>query len=116
MKKQVNGFHIIAELHGCPTAKLERAETVKKILLSAAKYANFVVVGNTFHQFKPRGATGIVLLASSHISAHTWPEHNYVALDVYSCDGREKAKKATEFCIKAFKAKKFEVREIKRFR
>jgi S-adenosylmethionine decarboxylase proenzyme len=44
------------------------------------------VVGDCFHQFEPRGVTGTVLLAESHLAIHTWPELRYASLDVYVCD------------------------------
>ena len=44
------------------------------------------VVGDVFHQFAPVGVTGVVLLAESHLSVHTWPELRFAAVDVYVCD------------------------------
>ena len=50
------------------------------------------VVGEVFHQFEPAGVTGVVLLAESHLSVHTWPELRFAAVDVYVCDfNRENA-------------------------
>ena len=31
------------------------------------------------------GISGFVLIAESHISAHTFPEHGYVWVDIFSC-------------------------------
>jgi S-adenosylmethionine decarboxylase len=39
-----------------------------------------------FKQFQPIGVTGFILLEESHISVHTWPEHGFVALDIFSCN------------------------------
>ena len=45
-----------------------------------------------FHQFEPAGVTGVVLLAESHLSVHTWPELRFAAVGVYVCDfNRENA-------------------------
>ena len=37
------------------------------------------------HKFNPHGVTAIVLIAESHLSVHTWPEHGYAALDIFTC-------------------------------
>lgn len=110
------GYHLIAELHGCPKELLEKADKLKEILMGAAKDAGFDIVNDAFYQFEPSGATGVVVLSASHISAHTWPEFNYVALDIYSCGGADKAKKALDLCLKRFKSKKYELKEVLRFR
>lgn len=35
------------------------------------------------------GVTGVLMLAESHISVHTWPEHNYAAFDIFMCHGSD---------------------------
>jgi S-adenosylmethionine/arginine decarboxylase-like enzyme len=37
------------------------------------------VLALTVHRFEPQGVTAIALLAESHLSIHTWPEHGYAA-------------------------------------
>lgn len=113
---KMKGYHILVDLQGCPPENLERVASLRKVLLKAAEEAGFTVVGKSFHQFNPGGATGVILLASSHISAHSWPEFSFVALDIYSCSGKAKAKRAAEFLVKAFKPKKVFVRELERFK
>ena len=43
------------------------------------------IVNSVFHVFAPQGVTGVVVVEESHFSIHTWPEHGYVAVDVYTC-------------------------------
>jgi len=39
-----------------------------------------------FHSFDAgKGVTGVVLLAESHISIHTWPEFGFAAADIFMC-------------------------------
>ena len=114
-RKRISGWHFIAEFFGCPANELLKSKTVKKHLLVTAKKAGFEVLGEKFHQFKPYGATGVVVLSSSHISAHTWPEYNYAALDVYSCAGKAKAEKAMKLLKKYFKPEKTEIKLVKRY-
>jgi S-adenosylmethionine/arginine decarboxylase-like enzyme len=45
------------------------------------------------HRFEGGGLTGYLLLSESHIALHTYPEHRYLALDIFSC-GRADSKAA----------------------
>jgi len=45
----------------------------------------FTVVNRAFHQFEPFGVTGVLVLAESHFSAHTYPENNMTYIDVFCC-------------------------------
>ena len=100
------GLHIIADLYGVDFEKIDHVEDVKVLLEEAVKYANLSKLSSHFHQFNPHGATGVILLEESHISIHTWPEHGYAAIDVYTCGGKEKTFKAMEYIIKTLKPKR----------
>jgi S-adenosylmethionine decarboxylase proenzyme len=55
----------------------------------AAEAAGCVILYGQFHQFEPQGVTGLLLIAESHLSVHTWPEHGYAAVDLYTCGSAE---------------------------
>ncbi|MDC9583198.1 adenosylmethionine decarboxylase [Xenorhabdus sp. PR6a] len=48
---------------------------------------NFKVIGFLSHKFTVggEGVTGIFLLSESHLSYHTYPESNYISIDLYTC-------------------------------
>ncbi len=100
------GLHILADLYGVEFDKIDHVEDVKALLEGAVKYADLSKLSSHFHQFYPHGATGIILLEESHISIHTWPEHGYAAIDVYTCGGKEKTFKAMEYILKVLKPKR----------
>ncbi len=100
------GLHILADLYGIEFDKIDHVEDVKALLEGAVKYADLSKLSSHFHQFYPHGATGIILLEESHISIHTWPEHGYAAIDVYTCGGKEKTFKAMEYILKVLKPKR----------
>ncbi len=100
------GLHILADLYGVEAGKIDHVEDVKALLEGAVKYAGLSKLSSHFHQFYPHGATGIILLEESHISIHTWPEHGYAAIDVYTCGGKEKTFKAMEYILKVLKPKR----------
>jgi len=92
-KKRVRknlGVHLLAELEGCKLETLENLARIRDILLEAAKESGATVVDQVFHKFNPVGASGIVVIAESHISIHTWPEYRYAAVDVFTCGKKMK--------------------------
>jgi S-adenosylmethionine decarboxylase len=58
---------------------------VREAMLSAARESGATVVTDVFHQFNPHGVSGVVVIAESHIAIHTWPEHGFAAVDVFTC-------------------------------
>lgn len=80
------GRHVILECHGCSEDDLKDQDLLSNILTAAAEYANAEVLHKYFHKFdRGEGVTGVIALAESHISVHTWPEHAYMAVDVFMC-------------------------------
>jgi S-adenosylmethionine decarboxylase len=111
-KRQYAGIHLLAEFWNGKV--VEDKKKMEKILNTAVKKANNTPLKLTIYKFKPQGMTGIVLLAESHISIHTWPEYNYAALDFYTCGKKSNPFKALEYLKKELKPKKCEVKIIKR--
>jgi len=111
-KLKYAGIHLLAEFwYG---KIIEDQKEIKRILIEAVKKAGNTPLKITIHKFQPQGITGIVLLAESHIAIHTWPENNYVAIDIYTCGDKASPKKALEYLKKEFQPKKVEIKEIKR--
>lgn len=85
-----SGAHLIADLHGVARDKLCDAGAIDALLRQAAVAAGATIVYSHFHAFGPgQGITGVVLLAESHISIHTWPELGFAALDIFMCGQAE---------------------------
>ncbi|MGF7151506.1 S-adenosylmethionine decarboxylase [Sphingomonas zeicaulis] len=79
-----DGRHLLADLHGC--TGLDDAARIKAALADAAVAAGATLLGTHLHRFGPgQGVTGVALLAESHISIHSWPEHGYAAIDIFMC-------------------------------
>lgn len=79
------GTHILLELDHCPQALLLEKEQLESALVESATQAGAHVVKSVFHQFSPHGLSGVVVIAESHITVHTWPEHSYAAIDIFTC-------------------------------
>ena len=106
------GIHLIIEFWGGKI--IESVKEIKRILITAAKKSKNVPLSVKIHKFLPRGITGFILLAESHISIHTWPEINYVAIDIFSCGKNSQPYKGLEYLKNIFRPKKIKVEEIKR--
>lgn len=111
-KKKYAGTHLIAEFW--QGKEIESPKELKKILLNAAKEAKNTPLKTVIHKFHPRGITGIVLLAESHIALHSWPEFDYLAIDIYTCGCGSMPRKALVYLKKIFQPKKVEIKELKR--
>jgi S-adenosylmethionine decarboxylase len=84
------GTHILADFWGVDAKHLTNLDWIAATLREAAAAANAMVLHCQLHQFSPShdqapGVTGVLLLAQSHLSIHTWPEHGMAALDIYVC-------------------------------
>ena len=80
------GIHLLADLHGIEPALLTDAARIDALLRDAAVAAGARILHSHFHTFGPgQGVTGVLLLAESHISIHTWPEVGFAAADIFMC-------------------------------
>jgi S-adenosylmethionine decarboxylase len=80
------GRHLLADFYGVNTEALRDLPALESLLRKAASAAGAQVLGSHFHSFGDHeGVTGVVLLAESHISIHTWPESGFAAADIFMC-------------------------------
>jgi S-adenosylmethionine decarboxylase len=108
------GTHIIVELSECDPQILSDVDTVTNILVKAAKEANAEVLQTAFHRFNPQGVSGVVVIAESHLSIHTWPGYGYAAMDIYTCGDHTDPWKACRFAAEQFQAKQMLTTEVRR--
>lgn len=80
------GTHLLADLSGVAAARLRDCAALEALLREAAIEAGAQVLHGHFHSFgQELGVTGVLLLAESHISIHTWPEAGFAAVDIFMC-------------------------------
>jgi S-adenosylmethionine decarboxylase len=78
------GTHLLLELWGA--RNLGDPEHIDDALCAAAEASGATILHSHFHHFSPNGGvSGVVVLAESHVSIHTWPERHYAAIDVFMC-------------------------------
>lgn len=82
------GKHILAEFYGCSFDVINDCQGIERLFVRVAAEAGATVVGSSFHTFSPQGVSGVVVIAESHLSVHTWPEFGYCAVDIFTCGDR----------------------------
>jgi len=99
---------------GCDSQLLDDAEWISATMLQAARAANTTILGSSFHKFSPQGVSGVIVIAESHLSIHTWPELGYAAVDVFTCGDRAMPQRACAHLLKAFAPEYHELQELAR--
>lgn len=94
------GRHLLAEFWGCQ--HVDDPSQVEEALVAAAVAAGATVLQANLHHFgEGMGVTGVLMLAESHMSIHSWPEHSYAAVDVFVC-GKADPHRAIDSLKKSF--------------
>ena len=108
------GIHLLADLAGNDAILLTDAQALEALLREAALAAGARILHSHFHAFGPgMGVTGVLLLAESHISIHTWPEHGFAAADIFMC-GESQPQRALAVIDAAFRPNTRSVQTIAR--
>ena len=106
--------HILFTLKGCLPDELNDEGFIRDIMYQASIWANSTLIGLHSHKFSPQGVTGIVLLAESHISIHTWPEKGMAVCDVFTCGDHTKPMDAVEYMKSELNATDIVINEFER--
>jgi S-adenosylmethionine decarboxylase len=108
------GRHILLELNDCNREVLNDLDLLRDAMLTAAIRCGAVILGDSFHRFSPQGVSGVVVIAESHLSVHTWPEYGYAAVDVFTCGTTVNPQIAAEVLIERLGSRNHSLTEIKR--
>jgi S-adenosylmethionine decarboxylase len=100
-----SGRHVLAELTGCPAALLNDPVSLESCFRRCAVEGGATLISSHFHHFSPQGVSGVVVIAESHVTVHTWPEHGYAAVDVFTCGRPEIAEAIMALAVSALAAK-----------
>lgn len=96
------GKHLLVELNDCNRELLNDLETIREIMLAAAVGSGATILGESFHKFNPQGVSGVVIIAESHLTIHTWPEYGYAGADIFTCGTTVLPEKAADIIIERF--------------
>ena len=119
--KETPGLHVMGDLYNvqCEDRFMLDADLLRTHCLKLVEEAGLSSVGDFFHQFDGAGGvTGMVVLAESHMSIHTWPEKKYVTVDVYVCsytqDNRPRARQLYQSLLDTFQPERENAHSVER--
>ena len=114
MNDLILGNHYLIDFYGCSEEMLKVVNKIKEIMLEAGRIGKLHIVEECFHQFKPSGVSGVLVLKESHFTIHTWPEYNYASVDLYLCDKTIAVSKIIKYLALELKSKDYDVNKINR--
>lgn len=106
------GTHVLIDVRGA--SRLDEPAYLETVLRQSAESAGATILQAHFHHFGPAmGVTGVLMLAESHISIHTWPETGFAAIDIFMC-GAARIDAAITVIEQAFAGCRIETRRMAR--
>ncbi|WP_215142483.1 adenosylmethionine decarboxylase [Exiguobacterium qingdaonense] len=99
------GRHIITELWECNPDKLNDIDFIERLFVDAALRSGAEVREVAFHKFAPHGVSGVVIISESHLTIHSFPEHGYASIDVFTCGDRIDPATASQYIAEGLDAK-----------
>lgn len=99
------GRHIITELWECNPHKLNDIDYIERLFVDAALRSGAEVREVAFHKFAPHGVSGVVIISESHLTIHSFPEHGYASVDVFTCGDRIDPATASQYIAEGLDAK-----------
>jgi len=108
------GRHLIAEFADCDGQKLADVDFIEDCLNEAVRKSGATIINSVFHRYNPQGVSGVVVIAESHMSIHTWPEYNYAAVDFFTCGESVDPHKAYRYMKRMLRSKTSQLSELDR--
>jgi len=102
------------DLFGCNFDQLENTDYIIEMLEKLAEILDTTIVTKASHKFHPQGFSGVLIISESHITIHTWPEDNYVGIDIFTCSKSFDSDKVVTYLKENLIFEKMEMKEILR--
>ena len=108
------GRHIILEMWRCSGLSLNSLDTAEQALRDMVAALDVNLLDLKVYPFSPVGVTGIAIVSESHLVIHTWPEHGYAAVDIFTCGAPRDPRAAIDVLRQHFQPEHVQVMEINR--
>ncbi len=111
---KILGRHLVVEFTGCSSKLLDDMQHLEESLNEAVRRSGATKVRSILHRYNPQGISGVVVIAESHFSIHTWPEYGYAAVDFFTCGESVDPYRALDYMKEHLEASDVQVTELMR--
>lgn len=111
---KILGRHLIVEFAGCSQSVLDDTSLLEKHMNDSVRKSGATIVKSVFHRYNPQGVSGVVVIAESHFSIHTWPEYGYAAVDFFTCGDAVDPTRAANYMKEMLQASEISIKELRR--
>lgn len=108
------GRQILVEFYDCNSDRINDVSYIESVLLEATRKSGATIISHNFHKFSPHGVSGVVVIAESHVTIHSWPEYGYAAVDIFTCGDTIDPWSIQEHLKKALESDNISSMEMKR--
>lgn len=106
------GRHVLVDLW--EAENLDRPDVVEQALVETVRATGGTLLDVRVIPFPNGGASGVAIIAESHVTIHTWPEYGYAAVDLFTCSMKMNADAGLETLKKFFSPQRVQVTEVRR--
>ncbi len=104
---KVFGKHVYGNLYGCDSDLLSNPDYLVDVVRNAAREGRMTLLDVKAWHIVP-GVSVVGVILESHITIHTWPEHSFATVDVYSCGKHTNPERAFMYIVRALRASRFD--------
>lgn len=103
--------HIVIELE-CSFEQANSLVWIKKTIGILIEKLEIRTLKTMYHLFKPQGISLLYIISSSHLSIHTWPENNYIHIELLTCSKTQKLDKLSVVIEEVFPKLPYKISEL----
>lgn len=108
------GRHLIVEMWDVEPENLNDARLLEQALRDTVEAVDGTLLDVRVIEFPVHGVTGVAIISESHVAVHTWPEHGYAAVDIFTCNLEADVQAGIEAMAKHFLPGRTQVMEVRR--
>lgn len=103
--------HFVVELE-CTFKEANSSDWIKTKIASLTSKLDIRVFKGVEHLFQPQGISLLYIISSSHMAIHTWPENNYMHIELLTCSRNKKLDNLDLIIQDIFPGSKYKITEL----